>query len=112
MKCSDLPKNVEVMTVVHIYGKVYIWNPSNVITPKLLKNADNRSVKTAENVLTVGGVFALNLLSPPQKNYNTLPVMQSNLWRAVSALLFSARFFLLLMEGSNHSSNMQTIHFL
>ena len=65
---------------------VSLAQSSDVITPKLLKKAEERSVETAENVLTYGGQC------PPRCS---LP-----------------GFSFLLMEGSNHIYNMQTIQFL
>ena len=71
---------------MHINEMVTSVQSSNVISYKLLKNSDNRSVKTAENVLTYGGQCPHRCSLPG--------------------------FSLFLMEGSNHIPNMQTIHFL
>jgi hypothetical protein len=49
---------VIVSAIMHINGKFSFMQPSNVITPKLLKNVENRSVKTAEKVITNGGALA------------------------------------------------------
>ena len=40
-----------------------------------LKNVENRSVKTAENVLIIGEVFALNDFSPTSYDRYTLSVI-------------------------------------
>ena len=52
---------------MHINEILVFGQPSNVITPKLLKNDENWSVETAENVLTIGGSFASSFLSSPPK---------------------------------------------
>lgn len=128
---------VIVSAIMHINGKFSFMQPSNVTTSKLLKNDENRSVETTENVLIYGGTFALKNFYQLQ-NYDTLSVIRlrmswcsptpvlrhyhgyctqiisgnyangrtqknifkigyifgikcPNLWRAVSASLFSAR---------------------
>lgn len=64
---SALQMVVTALAIMHINEKTYSLQPSNVITPKLLKNAENRSVETAENVLTYGGSFALKDFLPTSK---------------------------------------------
>ena len=46
---------VTASAIMLINEKTYSLQPSDVITPKLLKKAEKRSVETAENVLTYGG---------------------------------------------------------
>ena len=53
--------------IMHNNEIVFLAQSSDVITPKLLKNAENRSVETAENVLTYGGSFALKDFLPTSK---------------------------------------------
>lgn len=64
---SALQMVVTASAIMHINENTYSLQPSDVITPKLLKNAENRSVETAENVLTYGGSFALKDFLPTSK---------------------------------------------
>ena len=53
--------------IMHNNEIVSLAQSSDFITPKLLKNAENRSVETAENVLTNGGSLALKDFLPTSK---------------------------------------------
>ena len=102
---------VTVSAIMHINEMFGFVQPSDVITPKLYKNAENRSVETAENVLTVGGVFALSLLSPPPKIILSFLSCNPTYGGQYPHRYSLPDFSFLLMEGSNHIPNMQTIHF-